>query len=217
MNLNFDNKVFRALGKIVDCFVLTFLWLICCIPIITIGASTTAFYYTTHKVIRRSRGYLLSSFFASFRENFKQTTVLWLIILLIHLVLVYDLVTMYTVLMAGNSIGYLFYAFLVLSALVMIWSMYVFAYAARFSNTNRAILKNCAIIAVVNIPASLLVLVLVFCSGVLVYFFPPLLFLVPAFTFISFDLILEKVFRKYMSAEDLAAEEEDDRMDLQED
>ena len=49
MKFNFDNKLFGALGKAVDCVILSVLWLVCCLPVITIGASSTALYYTVHK------------------------------------------------------------------------------------------------------------------------------------------------------------------------
>lgn len=49
MKFNWDNIVFQMLGKLVDCVWVSILWVICCIPVFTIGASTTALYYTVHK------------------------------------------------------------------------------------------------------------------------------------------------------------------------
>lgn len=213
MKFNFDNVVFRALGKMVDCMVVSFLWFLFSLPIFTIGASTTALYYTVHKSIRRSRGYIYSGFWHAFKTNFKQSTIMWLIMMVIYGVLYFDAYVMNAFLMNGETIGYLFYLFLILFVLVLVWSFYVFAYTARFENTKLAIFKNCAVIGLVNFPSSLLVLVTVVVSAFLIYLIPILLFLVPACSFISLDLILERVFRKYMSPEDLAAEEESDKLD----
>ena len=64
MKFNWDNIVFQMLGKLVDCVWVSILWVICCIPVFTIGASTTALYYTVHKSIRGDRGYTTRTFFS---------------------------------------------------------------------------------------------------------------------------------------------------------
>lgn len=63
----------RGLNTVGQLVVLSILWTVCCLPVVTIGASSTALYYTVVKVIRRGRGSLLSSFFSCFRENFWQS------------------------------------------------------------------------------------------------------------------------------------------------
>ena len=60
---------------------LNVLWFICSLPIVTIGASTAALYYVSLKIVRGEEGRVFSSFFHSFRENFRQATVIWLILL----------------------------------------------------------------------------------------------------------------------------------------
>ena len=76
---NYDNPVWRFIGKFWDVLVINFLWIICSIPIVTIGSSTTAMYYVTLKLARDEDGYTIQSFFKSFKENFKQATAIWLI------------------------------------------------------------------------------------------------------------------------------------------
>ena len=58
---NIDNKFFRALNKLVDMVILSFCWIISCIPVFTIGAASTALYDTSRRVIHRDEGYLLGS------------------------------------------------------------------------------------------------------------------------------------------------------------
>ena len=77
-----DNVVMRAIGKIGDLICLNVLWLICCIPVITIGASTTALYTVMLRLVRNEEGYIFRGFFKAFKLNFKQSTIIWIILLL---------------------------------------------------------------------------------------------------------------------------------------
>ena len=88
---NYDNPVWRFIGKFWDVLILNVLWLVCSIPIVTIGASTTAMYYVTLKLARDEDGYTIRSFFKSFKENFRQATVIWLIFLAVVFLLGFDL------------------------------------------------------------------------------------------------------------------------------
>ena len=68
-----DNVVWRTIDKIGKIFLLNLLWLICSLPVFTIGASTTALIYTSMK-LSDNEGYWHQNFFSSFKENFKQAT-----------------------------------------------------------------------------------------------------------------------------------------------
>lgn len=87
---NYDNPVWRFIGKLGDLILLNILWLICSIPIFTIGASTTAVYYVTLKLVRDEDDSTIKSFFRSFKNNFKQATAIWLILLAAGIVLGFD-------------------------------------------------------------------------------------------------------------------------------
>ena len=80
---NYDNPVWRYIGKFGDLILLNVLWIVCSIPIFTIGASTTAVYYVTLKLVRDEDGYTFRSYFRSFKENFKQATAIWLLLLIL--------------------------------------------------------------------------------------------------------------------------------------
>ena len=79
--LNPDNPVMQFITKIVNAVYLNILWFFCSLPVFTIGASTTALYYVTLKMVKNEEGNITKAFFHSFRENFKQGTVIWLILL----------------------------------------------------------------------------------------------------------------------------------------
>lgn len=213
MKLNWDNPFFNALGKIVDCAWLSILWFLCCIPIITIGASTTALYYTVHKSIRGNRGYTTRNFFGAFKDNFKSATLSWLAVLGVWLVLAADIMITRQVLMNGSKMGMFFYFFLIVMIFAIGWACYVFPYIARFSNTIKATLKNGILLELRHLPWSLLLIVILAAFGFLAWIMPVFMFFAPTVVALLFDLILERIFRRYMTPEDLERELENDQID----
>ena len=69
-----DSPLFSFLNKVADLILLNILTMICCLPIITIGASMTALHYVVLKMVRDEESYIVRSYFKSFRQNFKQAT-----------------------------------------------------------------------------------------------------------------------------------------------
>ena len=127
-----DNAVFRFFSTLGYVWWLHILWLICSLPIITIGASTTALCYSCMK-LRRQEGYATQNFFKSFKENFVQSTILFVMFLIVGAVLLVDLVLSNQM---GNQLGQMLKAgALVLLVPYSITLLYVFAVQARFTNT----------------------------------------------------------------------------------
>lgn len=210
---NYDNKFFRGVNKIIDCFYISILWLIFSIPIFTIGASTTALYETVHKVIRRSKGYVWRTFWDSFKSNFKKSTKMWLIMLVIFVVLLADCLICKEFLKQNSSLGSMYYFFCVMIILEYIWAIYTFSYNARFELGMKGIMKNGALLAIAHLPWSALI-VLVLAIAVFGSMLTPIVFLIaPAGVFMIYELILEKIFRKLMTPEELKRELEEDMED----
>ena len=205
---NYDNGLFRAVGKAVDAFYLSLLWVLFSLPVVTIGASATALYYAVHKSLRGHRSYLWESFWSAFKSNFKQATKIWLILAAGFAFLFADSRITLSMLEQGARMGILYYFFYFLMYFLAVWSVYIFAYSARFENGMKDTMKNAAIIAVIHLPGSLLVFGVLFAAGFLISIFIPFLFIVPAAAAVLLDMILEKIFRRYMSQEDLQKEEE---------
>ena len=86
-----ENPVFRFISRIGDMFMLSFFWLITSLPVITLGASTTAAYDCAFKILRARDTNVFKDFFKSFKNNFKQATALWGIMLPIGAVIALDL------------------------------------------------------------------------------------------------------------------------------
>ena len=93
MNRPFDmnNGFFRGLSKLVDCIYLSIIFVFSSIPIFTIGASLTALYYAVQKSLKNDRGYVGKEYWAAWRRNFKQSTLIWLLNLVMGIVLYGDI------------------------------------------------------------------------------------------------------------------------------
>ena len=205
---SYDGGLMQTLSKLFDCICLAILWIICCVPIFTVGASTTALYYAYNKAIRQKRSYAFKEFFHGFKISFKQSTVVWLIVLLLYVVTIFDIMILRGV---SGSVGFakIVLAFiLAMIVLVTMWVTYVFPYMARFENHTKAVLKNSAIIMIANLPWSILLLVLFVISAGLFLLIPMFGMFAPALYVAFANLILERIFRKYMTEEDLESEKE---------
>lgn len=206
---NYDNPVWRFIGKFGDLMILNILWLVCSLPIVTIGASTTAVYYVTLKLARNDDGYTIRSFFKSFKENFKQSTVIWLILLVVGLILGFDLFFFVKVYAGAQTLKtVMLTVFLALLILYLAVFIYIFPLQSRFYNPVKKTFFNAFFmslrhlfhtIAMIAIDGALLVMGFVFMA-------PPvmmamMLFGFPLLAFIN-SYILTPVFKKYMPKEE---------------
>ena len=100
-----------------------------------------------------------------------------------------------------------------MEALVAMWVIYTYAYIARFEQTLKLTLKNAALLALANLPKTALIFIVTLAAAIALMYVPILVVIVPALAAIFYEFILEKVFRKVMTPEDLAREQEEDRFD----
>lgn len=211
---NLDSGLMRSLSKFTDCICLSLVYFVSCIPIITVGAASTALYYTVHKVLRHDRGYLFRDYLSSFRSNFRQVTPVWLAAAVIGGVLGADFYISSYYAKAENYFFALTVVVLLGITMWFAWVSYLFPYMARFENTRRQSMKNAILMAIAHLPMTFLLLVMTALSLFVVFLAPFLLFLFPAVYAWLQSYILERVFRKYMSEEDKAKEEERYKQDL---
>ena len=204
----YDSPLVQTCNKIVDCISLSILWLVTSLPIVTIGASTTALYYAINTGIRYDQGGIWSSYWRSFRVNFKQATVLWLLLLVVYGLLGGSCYSAYTLCISGVLPKEMFYFLLIVLALVMAWANMLFPYLAKFQNSTKMILKNCFGIGLLNFPIALLQPVFFLLMVLGISMFPIAILCAPGVYMVLSCYTLEPVFRKYMSAEDRAKEEQ---------
>lgn len=207
---NYDSGIMQALGKFFDCICLNLLWIICCIPVFTVGAASTAYYYAYNKAIRQKRSYASKEFFHGFKISFKQSTIVWLITLVLYVVTILDLMILHGLADSLSFTKIVLAFILVLLILLTMWVVYVFPYMARFENNIKVIMKNCVLIMIANLPWSILLLVLFVITVGIFLLIPMIGMLAPAVYLPFANMILERVFRKYMTPEDLESEKEID-------
>ena len=162
-----DSPLMQGLGKMADLLWLNVLTLICCIPIVTIGASFTAMNYMALKMARNEECYITRGFFKSFRENLKQATLIWLLLLLVFLILAGDFLIIGS---SGLEFNMIFRAVLMaVSFLVLCTFMFVFPVLAKFENTVLRTIKNAFLMSIMQFPKTILIIIL--------YAIPPLVFI----------------------------------------
>lgn len=203
----FESKFFEAISKLADLVLLSLYFVVCSIPIFTMGASLTALYYSVHKVLFKGRGYT-TEFFHSFKDNFKQATLSWLIFLLVGGLLSADIYIMRNYFAASTGLmGSMWVVFVVLLVLLILWALYHFTYMARFANGFKDTFKISGVLTIVHIGWSLVIGLIALVVVYLVYRMPLLYLLAPAILLSCVHPIFEKIYRKYMSEEDLAKED----------
>ena len=180
---SYESKFSQLLLKLCYACYLNLLWFVCSLPIVTIGASTTALYYCCLKIVRDEDNHVGAMFFRSFRENFKQATVLWLIMLGVGLFLAGDGYVLYH--LRQNSGGTLAVMWTLILAVVIAAAVvyvivleYVFPLLASVSNTNAAMLKNAFLIGTHYLFATILVFAVHFAMffAVVAWFTPLIVF-----------------------------------------
>lgn len=178
---SYESKFSQILLKLCWSCYLNLLWFVCSLPIVTIGASTTALYYASLKLVREEDSSLTRQFFRSFRENFKQATVLWLILLGVGLFLGADGYILYHLrLSAAGPLAVMWTLILAVviaaSVVYVIVLLYVFPLLASVCNTNRAMLKNAFLIGTHYLFATILIFAVHFAMFfVVVAWFTPLI------------------------------------------
>lgn len=200
---NYENSITSKIAQIADTVTLGVLWVLCSLPVVTMGASSAAFYYAYNRCIRQELGYAWKTFFGAFKSNFKQATQIWLIFLGMMVLLVLDCWLLYRMVENGVLIQMLIAVITVGLFITISWGLYLFSYLSRFNLPNKAVMKNCALILLANMPKSLLLLVIFAVCAVGFVCLPVLNLLIPAIYIVCANRIQEKVFRKYMRPEDL--------------
>lgn len=154
---NLDGPFIAFLNKAADLVLLNFLYIICCIPVVTIGAATTALYYVTLRMAKNEEGYITKDFFRSFKENFRQATIIWLILLCLGIIFGGEF---FIINRMEGTVAFVIECILCLGILLFAFEMlYAFPVLSRFENTIKNTMKNALFISILQIPKTLAMLV----------------------------------------------------------
>ena len=169
---NLDNPVWRFMSRVADLVILNLLVMLFTLPVITAGAAWTAMYFVTIRMVRKEERYVLRDFWRSFKQNFKQATIIWLLALVAIGVFTGDILIYKQI--PDQIPMVLMIVILVLAYLVLGTLVYVFPLLSRFYNTVTGTLKNAFLVSVVNIPYTLLFIFWAALPFAVLYFVPEL-------------------------------------------
>ncbi len=152
-----DSKFLQVLGRITDLIVLNFLFLLTCLPVITIGASITSLYTLCFRLMREEYCGIVRPYFQDFRRNFKQATVVWLLLLAAMIPAIYYFSLLFRL---GGFLRYASIFFSLIALVVLLTGSYAFPWLSQFENTTGQTLKNALILSISRLPRSLVILVI---------------------------------------------------------
>lgn len=200
--LNYDSPFMTGLRKLVNYIFLGILWVIASIPLVTFGAATTAMFYTAENIVRKDREKLFSTFWGSFRTEFKQATALWIIAVLLIVPL-----TVNAYLLWAMELPSYIYAVLFISVLFgFCWMQLWFAYLSTFEDTVRTVLGNTFRVVLTRVPWACLMLLIAAAAvavAVIAFFFaPPVLFIIPGIYIMLASRVFRIIFKNFLSTEE---------------
>lgn len=202
---NTDNPVMEFIAKIFDLVILNLIFIFSCVPIITIGASTSALSYVTLKMVRGEDPYIWRNFWKSFRQNFKQGTLVWIFSILIFIFLGMDF---YIINSQNTSLFAVVRILLwIVCAVALSVFLYVFPVISHFVCTTKQALKNALLMTFGHLPYTLMMLAL---AGLLLFLcssssklFAMIVVLsgICGFSVVSFvySIMFDRIFQKYES------------------
>ena len=200
---NYENPFIQFLVRVGDLIILNVLFILCSAPVVTLGASLTALHRVTQNMLFEQEEPLLKAFFRAFRQNFKQSTLAWLVELVVIVSLVCDVL-----LVLAYFNGGLAKALYILVAVLAILGAGVYAYLmpliARYENGMRQQVNNAVVLAIIKLPKTLLLVFLNLLPVILVLISVPvfvqtlIFWVVIGFAFVSFieSSILKPVFQQ---------------------
>ena len=136
-----------------DLLILNIITMLMCLPIITAGAALTAMHYVLLKMVRGEEGYILKSFFRSFKREFRQATVLWILYVALAALMASNLVLVLQG--SGRYPIWLPSSIVVVAVLELMFMIYTFAMLSRFDDTIYHTLLNAVTLTFAELPRSL--------------------------------------------------------------
>ncbi|MBQ9910623.1 MAG: DUF624 domain-containing protein [Lachnospiraceae bacterium] len=169
--LDVTNPFWTFVGRLVDAFLLHLCWLLCCIPVVTIGASTTALYAAMMKDVADEEAHYIRAFFKSFKQNLGQGIVLGLIYMVVGAILAYAIYLFRQMNEIGAGAIYQIgeVAAIAFSVLWLMTVVYAFALLARFYNTIPRIILNAFFLAFKNFGWTVLIVALIVAYAIVLF------------------------------------------------
>ena len=157
---NPDSRIMIFLSRVADLVILNILWLVCCVPVVTIGASTTAMYHVIRHWQKDSVSSIVRDFFQSFKEDFKQATPVYLILLIPTAAVVMNAMLIFNPENSAAVPSYLLVIWFISALILLFISSFVYPVMAFFADSIFKTLRNAMVLALANLPRTILISVL---------------------------------------------------------
>lgn len=191
-----DNVVWKFVGNLYDFFLLSIYWYLCCLLILPAGSGTCALYYVTLKLASHQEGYTTVSFWKSFKENFRQATVIWIIFLAAGVVVGFDIYAAF--LFPASPFARILPGFCLIGVIYLLLISTIFPLIARVSNTTGDLIRMCFPLVLHNFLPVLSVLIVTAALFLIGFFvFWPLLLIAPGLAAYWNSHIFNRIFMKY--------------------
>ena len=196
-----DSPLMITMSRITDYIFLSLFWLLCCIPVVTVGASTAALYDASYRAFRKNERNSWQRFFEVFRSNWKAGILPTLVFLLAGWGILKAVIAVWNLAVAG-TISWMLFSALAFVAVVLLGILSVlFPVLSRFENSFAGLLKNTVFLALANLPRTAILgainaAAIFLCARIVV----PLFFL-PSLAAMLGSFLLEPMFKPYMNEE----------------
>ena len=193
-----DGPVNKYGSFLADVLILSLLWLIFSIPLITIGASTSALFYVSTRRIADREGYIASDFWAGFKSSFARGTKIWIMMALAILLMWFNI----QVTMVSDVVGNMSPIVMVVNAVLLLqligfMGTYMFALVARFDMGVIQIIKSAFFLSNRHFLTTLSCICVFLTLFFLAYNFPPILIVLPGGYAIGSSYFIMKILKKY--------------------
>ena len=202
MNLfSYDGKIYSFLSKFWHMVWISVLWIICSIPIVTIGASSTAAYYAMVKSVRKNEDSPTRDFFKSFKQNFAQATVMTIVYIVIGAA--FSFATWFYYHRSGSFNLGLRWLFYILILVYLCTITYSFSWLSRFEMSTFHALTYPIAITLMHLGYSIGLIVFWAAAVIALYwsyntfFFAPLIIITPGLKCLLDTFLIETVLKKY--------------------
>lgn len=199
-----DSPLMITMNQITDCIFLSLFWILGCFPVVTIGASFAALYDSVYRGYRKGEKHPWQRFLHSFRQNWKAGILPTVVFLTVLTLLVKGLIGVWNAAVYGEISWMLFSAAAFAGVLVLGILSILFPVLSRFENGFSALMKNTLLLALANLPRTLMLGFLNAGAVLLCVRFVYPLFFLPALAALIGTLFIEPMLKPYMPEENAA-------------
>lgn len=169
-----DSTLMRVLTTLADIMILNLLFIATSVPVVTLGASLTALNFTAMRIASGECVSVSADYFRSFSRNFRQATVIGLLLALLGSVLAAWYVVVTTLVadaFAGLALLAIWY---VLALGYVMMALFVFPYLATFEGRTRDVFRNARLLSWKHPLTALAAFMLIALATVVTAFYPQL-------------------------------------------